>query len=64
MTIPPAGGKNFTLDSDADGQDSGFAIDELHISNEEKSPDAIRMDASRTYPFAQDEVFRALIGTF
>jgi hypothetical protein len=64
MPAPGSGESSFTLASDHSGHNSAFAIDELRISNEEKAPDAILFDASRTSPFAHQEVYRSLIGAF
>jgi uncharacterized protein (TIGR03437 family) len=60
--FPTAGPPNFTVASDSFGHASNFSVDELRISGVEMDPAAIAYDASRTGPFANDEVYLSLTG--
>ncbi|MGH9767045.1 MAG: putative glycoside hydrolase [Blastocatellia bacterium] len=62
MPAPGAGGSSFTVDSDLFGNSSAFLLDELRISNDEKSPAIIQYSAKRSSPFANNEVYLSMNG--
>ena len=53
---------NFTVNSDAFGHASAFILDELLLSNTEKTAAQIQYDATRGNPFANNEVMLSLSG--
>jgi HEAT repeat protein len=59
MPSPGAGGR-FTIGGDPYGNSSAFLIDELRISQDEKSLEEIRYAVGRKRPFAEREYFRPL----
>jgi uncharacterized protein (TIGR03437 family) len=62
IQFPAVTSNTFTIGGDAFGNESAFAVDEVRISNTEMPAAAIAYDASRSTPFANDEVFLALAG--
>ena len=58
----PAAGGSFTVDGDPWGRNSAFLIDEMRISNVEKTAQEILSDADRSSPFADNEIDLALAG--
>lgn len=63
MPAPGAGGSSFTVNSDLPfGNASAFLLDELRISNDEKSPAIIQYNAKRSSPFANNEVYLSMNG--
>jgi uncharacterized protein (TIGR03437 family) len=59
----PAGGPTaFTIDTANSGLGSNFAVDEVRISNDEMPAAEILYDATRSTPFANDEVWLSLAG--
>src|SRR5262249_9203995 len=62
MPAPGAGGNSFTVGGDPFGNSSAFLLDELRISNDEKSSAIIQYNAKRSSPFADNEVYFSMNG--
>ncbi|HEY4363275.1 MAG TPA: LamG-like jellyroll fold domain-containing protein [Bryobacteraceae bacterium] len=62
IPMPGSNGASFTIDSDPSGHASAFLVDELRISSDEKSAAQIHYDATRSTPFADNEVMLPLVG--
>lgn len=62
FTVPAADGTYFTVDSDPYGNASAFLVDELRISSNEKTPAEIQYDATRSTPFADNEILLSMAG--
>jgi len=62
FSMPASNGASFTIDSDPYGHGSAFLVDELRISSDEESAAQIQYDATRSTPFANDEVLLPLAG--
>lgn len=62
LDFPSAGPATFSLGGDGNGNGSAFAIDEVRISNDEMTPAEIAYDATRSTPFADNEVYLSLAG--
>ena len=60
LPLPASGTKSFQLNGDSKGHASAFAVDELRITANEKSPAAIQFDADRERPFLDTDVYRAV----
>ena len=58
----PASGGVFTVDGDPFGLSAAFMIDEVRILNIEETPQQVQADATRTTPFADNEIDVALSG--
>lgn len=62
LPMPADDGASFTIDSDPYGHASAFLVDELRISSDEKTAAEIQYDATRSTPFADNEVLLSLAG--
>jgi len=62
FSMPASNGASFTIDSDPYGHASGFLVDELRISSNEETAAQIQYDATRSTPFANNEVLLPLAG--
>jgi len=62
FSLPASDGASFTVDSDAYGHASAFLIDDLRVSSSEETAAQIQYDATRSIPFANDEVLLPLTG--
>jgi uncharacterized protein (TIGR03437 family) len=62
ISMPSGDGPNFTIDSDPYGNASAFAVDELRIASDEETAAEIQYDATRSTPFADNEVYLPLEG--
>ncbi len=60
ISFPAASPNTFTIAGDAFGDQSAFAVDEVRITKNEMPAGAIAYDASRSGPFADDEVYLSL----
>jgi uncharacterized protein (TIGR03437 family) len=62
LPMPAANGPSFTIDSDPYGNASAFLVDELRISSDEEPAAQIQYDATRSTPFANNEILIPLAG--
>jgi len=53
---------DFTIGGDSAGHASNFAVDEVRITNSEMPASEIALDAARSTPLANDEIFLPLAG--
>lgn len=62
FSMPAADGPSFTIDSDPYGNASAFLVDDLRISSSEETAAQIQYDATRSTPFADNEVLLQMTG--
>jgi hypothetical protein len=62
LAMPAANGSFFTVDSNAFGHAAPFLMDELRTTSDERTQQEISYDATRTTPFADNEVLLPLAG--
>jgi uncharacterized protein (TIGR03437 family) len=62
FSMPASGGNSFTVDSDPYGNASAFLVDDMRISSSEETAAQIQYNATRSTPFADNEVLVPLAG--